>query len=319
MIEADKGRPTGMTKTVALFGSYSAAAGSELYERAYRVGRALGHNGLELLNGGYDGVMKASCKGARDAGGRTVGVTCPSYVRSARGDVPPNEYLDEILPAPDLLTRIEMMIRLSGGFIVLDGGTGTLCEFALIWELVGKNTIPPRPIIVAGHCWDGLIQEMGAHRAGSTKCLHCTDDPEEIVTILTEHAVSGTRARRGNTFDEPVSDATATVGHLKEIMYRFIDERDWHRFHDPKNLSASIAIEAAELMEHFQWLRSDQLDEVRQDEDRMGRIGEEIADVLAYVLSFAQTMDIDLSSALAGKMKKNAAKYPTEEYRGRFE
>ena len=113
-------------------------------------------------------------------------------------------------------------------------------------------------------------------------------------------------------------DASTTVSELIHLVNDFIVERQWEPFHDPKNLSASIAIEAAELMEHFQWLRSDQLDPVKEDAEKMGRIQEELADIMAYVLSFAHQMNIDLSAALAEKMKKNAVKYPAAEYRGRF-
>ena len=113
-------------------------------------------------------------------------------------------------------------------------------------------------------------------------------------------------------------DSNTTVAELIKLVDDFIVELQWEPFHDPKNLSTSIAIEAAELMEHFQWLRSDQLDPVKDDPERMARIREELADILAYLLSFASTMEIDLSSALADKMKKNAVKYPAAEYRGRF-
>jgi NTP pyrophosphatase (non-canonical NTP hydrolase) len=113
-------------------------------------------------------------------------------------------------------------------------------------------------------------------------------------------------------------DDRTTVGELKALVERFVAERNWEPFHDPKNLSASIAIEAAELMEHFQWLRSEELGAVRADPEQMARVREEIADVLAYVVSFASTMGIDLSSALSEKMAKNAVKYPAETFRGRF-
>lgn len=113
-------------------------------------------------------------------------------------------------------------------------------------------------------------------------------------------------------------DATTTVAELKALMEAFVNERDWQPFHDPKNLSASIAIEAAELMEHFQWLRSEQLPDVRHDPAAMQAIREEIADILAYVLSFATRMEIDLAASLEEKMKKNATKYPASEFRGRF-
>ncbi len=115
-----------------------------------------------------------------------------------------------------------------------------------------------------------------------------------------------------------MDDKSSTITDLKRLVARFVEERDWTRFHDPKNLSASIAIEAAELMEHFQWLRSDELQAVRNDPEAMAQIREELADILAYVLSFAERMDINLSSALEAKMKKNATKYPAETFRGRF-
>jgi NTP pyrophosphatase (non-canonical NTP hydrolase) len=115
-----------------------------------------------------------------------------------------------------------------------------------------------------------------------------------------------------------MNDTTTTVASLKGLMADFVSERDWAPFHDPKNLSASIAIEAAELMEHFQWLRSDELQTVCDDANAMRAIREELADILAYLLSFATRMEIDLSTALEEKMKKNAAKYPVDRYRGKF-
>lgn len=113
-------------------------------------------------------------------------------------------------------------------------------------------------------------------------------------------------------------DAATTVADLKALVQRFVADRQWEPFHDAKNLSTSIAIEAAELMEHFQWLRSDQLDSVCGDPEKMQQIAEELADILAYVLSFAHRMAIDLSTALTDKMQKNAVKYPAERFRGRF-
>jgi len=115
-----------------------------------------------------------------------------------------------------------------------------------------------------------------------------------------------------------VRDHDTTIEELKKLIRDFVAERCWEPFHDPKNLSASIAIEAAELMEHFQWLRSDELENAKRDESKMAEVAEEVADIAAYLLSFASTMGIDVSAALAAKMKKNATKYPKDEYRGRF-
>jgi len=115
-----------------------------------------------------------------------------------------------------------------------------------------------------------------------------------------------------------VRDSTTTVAELIKLVDDFVTERDWQPFHDAKNLSASIAIEAAELMEHFQWLRSDQLDSVGEDTQAMAEVREELADITAYLLSFANKMGIDVSSALEEKMRKNAVKYPADRFRGRF-
>ncbi|MBN1343113.1 MAG: nucleotide pyrophosphohydrolase [Phycisphaerae bacterium] len=112
-------------------------------------------------------------------------------------------------------------------------------------------------------------------------------------------------------------DDQTTVAQLKHIVAEFVSQRDWERFHDPKNLSMAIAIEAAELMEHFQWLRTDQLDSEISN-DQLDEIREELADVTAFVLSLANVLKIDLSSALQRKMSKNEAKYPADEFRGRF-
>ena len=115
-----------------------------------------------------------------------------------------------------------------------------------------------------------------------------------------------------------MNDKTTTVSELIKLVDDFVAERDWQPFHDPKNLSASIAIEAAELMEHFQWLRTDELGSVREDPEVMAEVGREVADIAAYLFSFASTMGIDLSSALAEKMRLNAVKYPVEKFRGKY-
>ena len=116
-----------------------------------------------------------------------------------------------------------------------------------------------------------------------------------------------------------MDDTQTTVAELIRLVDDFVAERQWERFHDPKNLSMAMAIEAGELMEHFQWLRSDELGSVKEDERKMAQIREELADIAAYLLSFASTMGIDVSSALEHKMKKNALKYPADKFRGRFQ
>jgi len=115
-----------------------------------------------------------------------------------------------------------------------------------------------------------------------------------------------------------LKDQQTTVSQLKDMVQSFVDERDWKQFHNPKNLSMSIAIETAELMEHFQWQRTEELEALKSDETVMAEVREEIADIFCYTLSFATTMGIDLAEALADKMKKNAIKYPAQRFKGRF-
>ena len=98
----------------------------------------------------------------------------------------------------------------------------------------------------------------------------------------------------------------------------FVDRRDWQQFHSPKNLSMSIAIEAAELMEHFQWLSAEQSRLVSGQSQRLAAVAEELADVLCYVLAMANELGLDVSTALREKMARNEQKYPAAEYRGRF-
>jgi NTP pyrophosphatase (non-canonical NTP hydrolase) len=114
-------------------------------------------------------------------------------------------------------------------------------------------------------------------------------------------------------------DSQTTIAALRELVRCFVEERDWRQFHSPKNLSMSLAIEAAELMEHFQWIDAAESRAVRDDPAKLAAIRDEIADVLCYVLALANELEIELSGAVRDKMVKNAIKYPAERSRGRFD
>ena len=116
-----------------------------------------------------------------------------------------------------------------------------------------------------------------------------------------------------------MSDSTTTLAELRDLVARFVAERDWEQFHAPKNLSMSLAIEAAELMEHFQWIDMAESRRAGDDPARLAAIREEIADVLCYTLALANELKLDLSDAVRDKMVKNAAKYPAEKSRGRYD
>lgn len=120
--------------------------------------------------------------------------------------------------------------------------------------------------------------------------------------------------------DFPASDQSVTIAQLKQWVDAFADQRNWAKYHSAKNLSMSIAIEAAELMEHFQWRSGgtespDRVEPAEGDGWYSGEldrhaVGEEMADVLSYLLRMSSVLGVDLASALQAKMAKNAMKYP---------
>ena len=116
-----------------------------------------------------------------------------------------------------------------------------------------------------------------------------------------------------------MSDSTTTISELRQLVNSFVEERDWHQFHSPKNLSMAMAIEAAELMEHFQWLTIEQSRDTKIQPEKLHDIGEELADVLCYALAMANSLEIDISQVVQKKMEKNRLKYPAETFRGKFE
>jgi dCTP diphosphatase len=115
-----------------------------------------------------------------------------------------------------------------------------------------------------------------------------------------------------------MSDQKTTVSELRDLVRRFVEARDWRQFHSPKNLSMSLAIEAAELMEHFQWITTDASRTVGDNAEKRVAVSEELADVVCYALALANELEIDITEALRDKMVKNERKYPAAEYRGRY-
>ena len=113
-------------------------------------------------------------------------------------------------------------------------------------------------------------------------------------------------------------DATTTLATLKEAVRQFAAERQWEPFHSPKNLSMGLAVEAAELMEHFLWVDNEASRQMVHDPAKLAGVAEEIADVAVYVLNLGNTLGIDLSETILAKIAKNAVKYPAEQYRGRY-
>ncbi len=106
---------------------------------------------------------------------------------------------------------------------------------------------------------------------------------------------------------------------MKSIMSKirkFRDSRDWMKFHDPKNLAMSIAIESAELMEHFQWRNKEEVAEYLKDKKNLSEVEEEVADIAMYLFEFTDNLGIDLLKSMERKLKINAKKYPVRKAKG---
>lgn len=114
-------------------------------------------------------------------------------------------------------------------------------------------------------------------------------------------------------------DDNTTLGTLKAEVLAFARARDWEQFHSPKNLSMAIAAEAAELMEPLLWVSPEESRTLMARPEKRGALQDELADIVVYCLEFANQTGIDLSSAIAAKMGRNAEKYPVEKARGRAE
>ncbi len=112
-------------------------------------------------------------------------------------------------------------------------------------------------------------------------------------------------------------DETTTLTELRQRVAEFIAARDWEQFHTPKNLSAAIGIEAAELMEHFQWLTNKQSIAAVQDGAKLTAVADEMADVLIYTLSLANVLGVDVSAVVLGKLERNEKRFPVATWQGR--
>jgi NTP pyrophosphatase (non-canonical NTP hydrolase) len=110
------------------------------------------------------------------------------------------------------------------------------------------------------------------------------------------------------------NDNNTTIQTLKIAVRKFVEDREWTKYHTPRNLAESIAIEASELLELYQW----GLNGTTEDSARAGKVEEELADVVIYCIGLANVMGIDLVNAILDKMRKNEEKYPIDKYKGSY-
>jgi len=109
-----------------------------------------------------------------------------------------------------------------------------------------------------------------------------------------------------------------TLQEIKARIKQFIKERDWEQFHSPKNISMSISIEAAELMEHFQWLTTEQSKKLLKNNKKREKIEDELADIAIYIIDFCNLFNIDIEKIIIRKLDKSAKKYPAHIVKGKI-
>ena len=170
-------------KTITIFGTGRAKPGDSAYTLAEKVGKLLAKAGFTIANGGYGGTMLAAAKGATEAGGEIVGVTCSAFEGSTA-----NEYITREIVADSLHERLDTLIKLGQGYVVLPGGTGTLLELAKVWELKNKGFLEAdKPIILVGGFWKPLVDLVASDYPDSNRHIMLADEPEQAVKLISDY------------------------------------------------------------------------------------------------------------------------------------
>ena len=171
-------------KVVTIFGSSLPGEASRAYAEARQLGKLLAEAGFGICNGGYRGLMEASARGAREAGGHTIGVTCEIWPGRA------NQWIVEEVRTRSFSERIMTLLERGDAYVVLPGGTGTLAELALAWEMMNKASLSKtvggsKPLLVMSPYWRPVIACLEQEGQLNSSCPHWTSPAMEIVTLVT--------------------------------------------------------------------------------------------------------------------------------------
>ena len=170
-------------KTITIFGTGRARPGDSAYTLAEKVGKLLAKAGFTIANGGYGGTMLAAAKGAAEANGTIIGVTCSAFKSSKA-----NEYITREIVTDSLDERLDTLIKLGQGYVVLPGGTGTLLELAKVWELKNKGFLEAdKPIILVGGFWKPLVDLVASDDPDSSRHIKLADEPEQAVKLISDY------------------------------------------------------------------------------------------------------------------------------------
>lgn len=170
----------------AIFGSSSARTEARVLAEAEALGGGLARAGWTVLNGGYGATMEASARGAKKAGGRTVGILLAAYGVAA------NPWIEEVIVARTIWERLDLTMKRADAFLALEGSTGTLLEVAAVWEHIHKGLIPHRPLILVGEFWRPLVGMFCPRSDSPARCegsLLLARDATEAVRMLEQWRV----------------------------------------------------------------------------------------------------------------------------------
>ncbi len=156
---------------ITVFGGSQPKESDSAYTEAQELGRLLAQRGHTVLTGGYIGTMEAVSRGASEAGGHVIGVTCEDI--EAWRAVRPNQWVKEERREKTLIGRLQVLIEGCDAALALPGGAGTLTEVTLMWNLMIVESLPPRPLILIGSGWkstfDQFFKELDGYMSASQK------------------------------------------------------------------------------------------------------------------------------------------------------
>ena len=171
------------TKTVTIFGSSLPKPGEPEYENAYKIGRTLGSAGINICTGGFMGIMDAASKGVTESGGEAIGVTVPLFNST------PSKFLTKEIKCDTLFHRIDTLVDTGDAFIVLPGGTGTLLELSIVWELFNKGVKEIRPVVCLGEMWEEIVikmEERVKYEKRQQNLIKCYNRVEQVTNLILE-------------------------------------------------------------------------------------------------------------------------------------
>ncbi len=170
-------------RIVTIFGGSKCSHESEEYEQARRAGQLLAEAGITICTGGYLGVMEGASRGARESGGRVLGIVMNQFKAE------PNRYLTEKVASAHFYERLQNLITRSVGFIAIRGGAGTVTELSLVWNKLQTGVIEPCPLVLLGDCWPPVVEALRRHLVISEKDVALLDfarTAEDAVRIILE-------------------------------------------------------------------------------------------------------------------------------------